>query len=219
MKKAMLLLIPLLLLTLLYGCTPSVESETTTMAAAITSRIHLSQISKEDLNIEYQGIAINDSIDFAGIAEKLEFDLNAWYDDGQYIAACRSNIPNDSDLYVYYRAKYPNKETADLELAFWHNNTKNKFMSLVSVRFLSDSLKTSRGISVGDDESALRSAYGDTIQLWDLGDEVYYETDVEKAREYYMIFTINPTSRRIASISINYNSNKVMDELGIDGFD
>jgi len=174
------------------------------------------QVSKEDLDVEYQGITISDSVDLTEIADKLNFGLDAWYDDGEYIAACGSNIPGDKDRYVYYRAKYPNKESTDLEFVFWYNQTKNELMTLSSISLLSEKARTNRGVTVGDDESTLKVAYHNDIRLWLSQEEYIYG---KTSDDYFIFFSIDPTTRKITEITINYNSSKAMEELGIDGFD
>lgn len=206
MKKLIILMA--LFAILLHSCTPSIETPTTTDAPAL---------QRQDFDVDYHGIKLSDSADLTVLAEQLEFDLNGWYENRQYAMAGTCGLPDDKNEYVFYWAKYPNEKDAEIEFRFWYNQTSDELLVLTGIRLLSKKIKTNRGISIGDDEITLKAAYGNDIKLWDLGDTVFYdyESDIGMEKECNMSFYLDPNSRTIENIDINYHVAEVLENLGI----
>lgn len=131
----------------------STESTSPTKDTEVENIVSKEKIVQEDLNITYNGIVINDIIDFNEIADSLGIKIGKT-DDNCTIRA-RTFV---GDWYVVH---HPSIEDEDIKLeyvVYEQNNT----VKLVSVELYN--AETLRGISIGDSLEEVINAYGDYIE-------------------------------------------------------
>ena len=207
MKRAVSMML-VLFIVLLCGCTNLKSSTQITDTTTDKSVETIQQTAApHDLEVPYDDITINDSIDISLLAEELEFDLEEWYNKQQYRIA-------GSD-FVWYKTKYPNEEKADMIIEFLYNSETDELKYLIGITILTNKVKTNRGVTIDDDENKLLAAYGS---------ELISGTSDNWYKWYYVghdwgdksiHFTIDNNTRKIIEIRISYNRVRAMDELDI----
>lgn len=232
MKCKILLLISIMLSTILfYGCnnankqttsdtTPigqeSIQETTSSPTEPVVETNNSSKqvITKEDFDINYNQIIINDSVPFEELADKLGITLGNAGDNTEI----KANVSVGGNDYRWNVLHYPNKEKEEMRIEYVLNETKGTAI-LVSIDLLKG--KTYRNVAVGDSLNKLLSAYGDIAKpTYNTATTDCYCYILDKNLSDKIIsIVVDKNSAKVTKISINYCENKAMEELGIPAFD
>ena len=168
----------------------------------------VSAIDINDFDINYNGFIINDTLPFKEVADSIGIEI------GKVISSL--DIPKTSQIGNWYIVHYPSKDKEDMQIEYVINE-KAGTQYLVYVELFN--VPTYRGISVGDDIDDLLLAYGDSIKptyASPTEDLYYYKLDNKSesmAPDKTIYISVDKNTKKITRISIDYNSNKAIEEL------
>lgn len=167
-------------------------------------------IGINDFDINYNGFIINDTLPFRDVADNLGIEI------GKVISS--TDIPRGSQIGDWYIVHYPSKDKEDMQIEYVINE-KARTQYLVYVKLFS--VSTYRGISVGDGINELLLAYGDSIKPISASsteDVYFYKLDSKsesRAPDKTIHICADKNTKKITRISIDYNSNKAIEELDL----
>lgn len=170
------------------------------------------KIVQEDLNIIYNGIVINDIIDFNVIADSLGIEI------GKTDVNC--TIRMGTSYGNWYVVHYPIIENEDIELEYFVNE-QNNTVKLVRADLYKNA-ETFRGVSIGDSLEKVINVYGNNIEpdYNSLSSVAYhYILDYNEDEPFYnnsIYIIVDNDSKKVTGISFDYNSSKEIDEFGIE---
>jgi hypothetical protein len=193
------------------------NEEANSTASTDNSNLSKLGLDKEDFDINYKDIVINDSIPFEQIAKKLGIIFGEADNINIEIKAACSVKNND---YSWYVVHYPSREKEELRIEYVMNETMKKEY-IVCASLLK--IKTYRDVGIGDDEKKLLAAYGDFVKPQGSNNEYYsYKptdslegTDEDKG----IHIAVDKNIKKVIDITIYYNNARAMKELEIDSFD
>ncbi|WP_239616823.1 hypothetical protein [Cohnella mopanensis] len=170
------------------------------------SGLGIADISDDDLDVNYNGIILNDQISLEELTSNLHLSIE---EDNESIFTRVAGEVNGID-YAWYQVSYPNKEQTDFIFDYLYNAT-NKSGRIVSIEL--KNVPTKRGIIVGDSLEKIKLTYGNNLVS---------ETATETTNDISLLvknkeirFTYEKRTGNIVDIFIDYDSNKAMEEMDI----
>lgn len=230
-KKTMSVLVLILLISLFTACkdkaakpeTVEILTNNSTTKQAVSTmesptNIGTTQqavsISKNEFDINYNGITINADIPFETIAKELGINIVTY---GGISDSCTENYAANTP-YSWNIAHYPNKENEEISIEYVYNEeTRESY--IVYVDLFGDT-ETYRGIKVGDSLDKFSKAYSGRIYKSIDGNSTWchYIGDESNKIDYSgMCVLIGKDSYKIEEISIDYNITKARDEMQLYG--
>lgn len=201
--------------TALLTPTPATASSDITTPTPVNGS---SALSMEDFNINYKGVLINDTVPFKKIADSLNITVGS--DEGN--SELRASVSVGNIDYRWIIVHYPSEENEEIRIQYVINDTLKTEYLVCADLFKAE---TNRGIKVGDDLKQLLDVYGNLVEPDYNSDTTdYYQFNLyddpsESNLDKFISIVVDKETKRITEISIDYNNDKAMIELGIPSFD
>ncbi len=169
----------------------------------------IAPISLTDFDVMYQGLLLNSNISLKEIDKVLNLNLL----EGDNIQYKASSIINDQP-YQWNKLHYPNEDEEEIKIEYVIN--KNDGSGRIVYIDLEQN-PTSRDVRVGDSKEKIKEKYGD------LGDGKYNTEETMWYEIVYDTYTLaiiyDKNTEKITKISIDYDTNQMMEDMDITSFD